>query len=184
MISNEVKRVYIMPQEESGFDASATWFSLFNPIDLAGDDTNEVTMAPLESGMKHFDGKVENPSKIEVVGYVTCDKIEEFTKRIMDGLREMDFKKCLWVVGSKADYWDYCVLVGVKENDEKDMYDNVKYTLSFVQALVDPDDFANNNGGDSDTQNSGMAGSWTFPSLPDNLADAVINNMIDEVIGG
>ena len=184
MIANEVKRVYIMPQEEGGFEASETWFNLFHPIDLATDETNEVTMAPLESGIKHFDGKVANPSKIDVVGYVTCDKTEEFVKRVHDGLDEMDFNKCLWVVGSKATYFDYCILVGMKENDEKDMYDNVKYTLSFVQALIDPDDFANNNGGDSDTQNSGMAGSWVFPSLPDDLADAVINNMIDEAIGG
>lgn len=184
MIANEVKRVYIMPQEEGGFDASETWFSLFSPIDLMADGSNEVTMAPLESGIKHFDGKVANPSKIEVVGYVTCDKTEEFVKRVNDGLDEMDFRKCLWVVGSKATYFDYCILVGMKENDEKDMYDNVKYTLSFVQALVDPDDFANNSGGNSDTQNAGMAGAWTFLSLPDDLTDAVINNMIDKVIGG
>lgn len=162
MIANEVKRVYIMPQEEGGFDASATWFGLFNPIDLVAYDSNEVTMAPLESGIKHFDGKVENPSKIEVVGYVTCDKTDEFVQRVYEGLREMDFRKCLWVVGSKATYFDYCILVEMKENDEKDMYDNVKYTLSFVQALVNPDDFSNNNGGDSDTQNTGMMGSSGF----------------------
>ena len=77
----------------------------------------------------------------------------------------MDFK-CLWVVGSKATYFDYCILSGRKENDEKDMYDNEVH-LSFVQALVDPDDFANNNGGDS---NAGGRIDG-FPSLPDN-ADA------------
>lgn len=162
-MASEVKSVFIRPQsndvEPDDLGNSMAWYSLFYPIDVVADESNEITMAPLESGIRHFDGKVFNPTKIEIVGYVTADKVEDFKSRVEAGLNEMEFDKCLWIAGTKSDTFPDLIMTGLKESDEKDMFDNVKFTVSFVQAIIDTDPTRKNNKGNSNTVDVGLMGS-------------------------
>lgn len=156
-MASEVKSVFIRPQ--NGNSNASDWYNLFYPIDVVADESNEITMAPLESGIKHFDGKVFNPTKIEIVGYVPADKIDDFKSRVDSGLDEMEFSKCLWEAGTRANIFPDLIMTGLKESDEKDMFDNVKFTVSFVQAIIDIDPTRKNNKGNSNTVDVGLMGS-------------------------
>lgn len=132
-------------------------YKVFKPTDVHADESNEMTNSPLESGIRHLDHKVFNPTKIEVVGYVSAYEVDEFksiANRMMD---EMDFNKALCWVSSKSETYENLIMVGLKESDKKDMFDQIEFTLSFMMALIE--DVDSNNDGNSDTKQSGMMGS-------------------------
>lgn len=132
-------------------------YKVFKPTDINVDESNEMTNSPLESGIRHLDHKVFNPTKIEVVGYVSAYEVDEFkaiANRMMD---EMDFNKaCCWV-SSKSETYDNLIMVGLKESDKKDMFDQIEFTLSFMEALIE--NVYSNNNGNSPTRQVGMMGS-------------------------
>lgn len=132
-------------------------YRVFKPSDVHVDESNEITNAPLESGIRHFDHKIFNPTKIEVVGYVSAYDVDEFksiVNRIMD---EMDFNKSLCWVSTKSSTFEELIMVGLKESDKKDMFDQIEFTISFTMAMIE--DVSSNNNGNSDTRNVGLMGS-------------------------
>lgn len=184
-MGDEVNSVTINPQDDlsSGWGQwsdpdAGDWYNTFFPIDLDADESNEVTMSPLESGIKHIDNKVFNPMKVDVIGYVPANKAASFKQKVYAGLKEMDFRKSLWTVTSKSSMFYNLLLVGIKETNEKDMYDNIKFKVSFIEALIDNDPFTKNNKGNGDTTDAGMMSAL---SMSDDQINQSIDNMLSEL---
>ena len=152
---DEVQKVSIYQQESP--TTSEEWMKLFFPMEVKVNESNTITKSPLESGIKHFDYKVFDPSDIEVLGFVYADTKNKLMSMVDSGMDEMDFKKSLYVVQSKGGTHFDLVMVGAKESDEKDMFDVIKVTLVFSQVLIENVSSGNNNG-NSATANVGLMG--------------------------
>lgn len=154
------RNVVISKQEGWTVGSSSEWYDLFKPIDANADESNKITMAPLESGITHFDGKVYDPTKIEVVGYVSIQDVDRFLGLAHAAMDEMDFHESLYSVSTKGSTYNDLIMTGLKESDMKDIFDQIKYTISFVMAIIDDDQYAKNNEGNSKTQRAGLVGGW------------------------
>lgn len=162
MSSND-RNVIISKQTGWIAGSSSEWYDLFKPMDARCNESNTITKAPLESGIKHFDSKVYDPTEIEIVGYVSIEDVDEFLSLAHAALDEMNFNESLYMVSTKGSTYEDLVMVGLKENDKKDMFDQIEYTISFAMALIEDISFSKNNEGNSDTKDVGLMGSQSKP---------------------
>ena len=129
MAQEEIQAVAVYTDNNFGSE-----LSVFKPMRCNVGKSSRLTMSPIETGQKSIDNKVIEPIEVEIVGYVNCANGDDSGIAKINAMF-MNRKFEFYSVTTREGAYDNLILQNAPHDEDVDRFDQVKYTLKFVEAM-------------------------------------------------